>query len=348
MDRVRVSIALCTCNGERYLRQQLHSIAQQTRLPYELVVCDDVSTDSTRRIVEEFARSASFPVRFFRNAARLGSTKNYEQAIGLCAGDLIALCDQDDIWLPEKLAHQVDLIEREPMLGGVFSDAQLIDDRSIKIGKQLWASISFSPRKQKQFCNGKSADVLLRGNVVTGPTLMFRADLRPLLMPIPESWYEDAWIALMLALHSRLAPIPTSLIQYRIHPDQQVGVESLGPSARLPMLERFEKAGREIPGKCMCLIRELEDLKRHLAEADNSNPQVIAAIQEQIAFLKARAKPRRNRLTKATCILRNAAGYRRYEAGWRPLLRDIAICFCSSAADCNQCSIERAASGLSR
>ena len=119
------------------LPEQLASIAAQTRQPDELVVCDDGSSDATPQIVEDFASLVAFPVRFFRNPKNLGSTKNFEQAIGLCTGDLIALCDQDDIWLPEKLARQAEMLERDASLGGVFSDAELVDDRSQPIGKRL-------------------------------------------------------------------------------------------------------------------------------------------------------------------------------------------------------------------
>ncbi len=99
----RISIALCTYNGERFLNQQLASMAQQTRLPDELVVCDDRSTDRTLTMVREFAASAPYPVRIFQNEQNLGFAANFERAIRLCQGNLIALSDQDDIWYPIRL-----------------------------------------------------------------------------------------------------------------------------------------------------------------------------------------------------------------------------------------------------
>src|SRR5882762_9087557 len=100
---MKISIAMCTYNGARYLREQLDSIAAQTRPPSELIVCDDNSLDETREIVAGFAASAPFPVRLGVNEQNLGSIRNFERAIKLCEGDLIALSDQDDVWLPEKL-----------------------------------------------------------------------------------------------------------------------------------------------------------------------------------------------------------------------------------------------------
>ena len=94
-----LSVAMCTYNGSRHLSEQLESIGTQTRLPDELVICDDCSSDDTIRIIERFSASAPFAVRLEINTQNLGSTKNFEKAIRLCQGDLIALADQDDVWL---------------------------------------------------------------------------------------------------------------------------------------------------------------------------------------------------------------------------------------------------------
>ncbi|MGA9069058.1 MAG: glycosyltransferase, partial [Terracidiphilus sp.] len=124
---LRISVALCTYNGERYLREQLNSIASQTRVPYEVVICDDNSTDATLDIVESFVQSVSFRVRVEHNSFRLGSTHNFEKAIQSCTGDLIALCDQDDVWRPDKLSVQAARLESDSSIGGLFSDASLVD-----------------------------------------------------------------------------------------------------------------------------------------------------------------------------------------------------------------------------
>src|SRR5688572_14133745 len=99
----KFSVAMCTYNGARYLKEQLDSFTVQTRLPDELIVCDDGSSDETCQIVSTFAASAPFTVRLEVNQQTLGSTQNFAKAIQLCRGDLIALCDQDDVWLPGKL-----------------------------------------------------------------------------------------------------------------------------------------------------------------------------------------------------------------------------------------------------
>ncbi len=103
-ENLQLSVAMATYNGEKYIREQLDSIARQTLLPFELVITDDGSTDATLQIVEEFAQSAPFSITMIRNEKRLGYADNFMKAASLCVGDLIALCDQDDIWMEQKLS----------------------------------------------------------------------------------------------------------------------------------------------------------------------------------------------------------------------------------------------------
>ena len=97
------SIALATYNGEKFLQRQLDTLAAQTRLPDEMAVCDDGSTDGTLEILRQFAETAPFPVRIFQNLKNLGPGRNFRKAFSLCEGDVTFFCDQDDVWFPEKL-----------------------------------------------------------------------------------------------------------------------------------------------------------------------------------------------------------------------------------------------------
>src|SRR5262249_10160572 len=101
--RPKISIALCTYNGAKYLSSQLESYLAQTCLPDEVVVCDDCSQDETVTILNDFAIRAPFPVRILVNDQNLGSTKNFEKSISLCSGEIIFLSDQDDVWMPNKI-----------------------------------------------------------------------------------------------------------------------------------------------------------------------------------------------------------------------------------------------------
>ncbi|MCL4493424.1 MAG: glycosyltransferase [Firmicutes bacterium] len=121
---MQVSVAMATYNGERYLREQLASLARQTTAPAELVVSDDGSSDDTCGIIEDFRRHSPFPVRIL-SGPRLGYVGNFFRAVKACRGDAIALCDQDDIWRPEKIAVCVSHFDKNVTL--VLHSAQVID-----------------------------------------------------------------------------------------------------------------------------------------------------------------------------------------------------------------------------
>jgi glycosyltransferase involved in cell wall biosynthesis len=120
-DLPGVSVALGTYNGERFLQEQLDSLAGQRVRPVELVACDDDSSDETMEILERFAENAPFPVRIFRNESNVGFTANLIGAAERCQGPLIAFCDQDDVWHHEKLARQVAYLDAHPDIGAVMT-----------------------------------------------------------------------------------------------------------------------------------------------------------------------------------------------------------------------------------
>jgi glycosyltransferase involved in cell wall biosynthesis len=111
-----VSIAMCTYNGEEFIEPQLQSLRAQTLVPAELIVCDDGSTDRTIEILKQFSTEVPFPVKLFVNAERLGYKANFQKAANLCSSELIAFCDQDDIWLPEKLQRCVQMFSKPDVL----------------------------------------------------------------------------------------------------------------------------------------------------------------------------------------------------------------------------------------
>lgn len=130
-----ISVALGTYNGERFLREQLESLADQSVLPAELVVCDDCSSDGTMAILERFAREAPFPVRIFRNESNVGFTVNMIGAAERCAGSLIAFCDQDDVWSKDKIEVCARFFA-DNRIGLLLHSAQPVDENQRAIGKR--------------------------------------------------------------------------------------------------------------------------------------------------------------------------------------------------------------------
>ncbi len=309
-----VSVAMATYNGAKHLRAQLDSIQSQTRLPDELVICDDCSLDSTVDLVTEFAKTATFQVLIVRNDARLGSTKNFEKAISLCTGDVIALCDQDDIWLPEKLERQCAMLERDPGLGGVFSDARLIDSQSQDTGKTLWQVNRFTHAGQMKIHNGDMFSDAVTKWKALGCTMIFRASLVDKIIPIPERWDHDGWIAWIIAMYSRIDIIPEALICYRIHPTQSCGVAPLSLSDHLQ--DRTDMYAKK--------ARLLSDLCDRIRAQHSPEAQCfLAKVEEMIEYLRFRSNLPENRMARVVQVMRNIANYRRFDSGWLSAFKDI-------------------------
>lgn len=225
-----VSIALCTYNGEKYISQQLDSYMVQTILPDEIVVCDDRSSDRTLQIIQDFAlRHPAIEWRIYQNEVNLKSIKNFEKAIGLCTRDIIFLCDQDDVWMPSKIEKMLHYFEKDTNALLLFSNAKLIDAYGKELDDTLWSKWGFTEQIQKNWQSNKRAffDLYRNFNKVTGATLAFRATLKKNIFPIklPENYWHDTWFALNAAGLKGLRFLNEPTIFYRIHPEQQVGVE---------------------------------------------------------------------------------------------------------------------------
>jgi glycosyltransferase involved in cell wall biosynthesis len=318
--QLRISVAMCTYNGGRYLREQLESIAAQSRLPCELVVCDDHSTDDTIAILKQFQAQAPFRVRVIQNSLRLGSTRNFDQAIGLARGEFIALCDQDDRWMPGKLERLADELNDNPFLGGVFSDADLIDGNGRRTGMRLFGQHKFTPAKQRKFIRCPTA-TLLKHDVVTGATLMVRSSVRRYCSPIPATWVHDGWMAWMIALHSRLTLIAEPLIEYRVHTGQQLGVGGKAVNGEAPATR--SETRRQHYAR---VAHQFEDLlDRLVSEGWNGHDGLIVKIREKIAFLKRQSTLSRSLGVRVLQMVGQLPSYVHYARGLGSLRTDFLL-----------------------
>jgi glycosyltransferase involved in cell wall biosynthesis len=225
MGTIRISIAMCTFNGARYLSEQLSSIASQTTPPDELIVCDDGSVDDTIRILSTFATQVPFDVRVFENEARLGPVKNFEKAISLCRGEIIALCDQDDVWKPHKLATLLEAFRNDPEAVYAFSDAEMVDEGGGPLGSTLWDAVGLR-KNLPAFSGPGQLEMLLRKSLVTGAAMAFRSSFREVVLPIPLDWMHDGWIATLGSALSRGVAVSDTLLLYRRHAGQACGWRS--------------------------------------------------------------------------------------------------------------------------
>jgi len=321
MNKQFLSVAMCTYNGALYLQEQLDSIAAQTRLPDELVVCDDSSNDVTLQILEDFQKMAPFSVRVYHNEARLGPTKNYEKAIILCSGDIISLSDQDDLWMPQKLERLERSLEDYPEANYVFSDALVVDEMLRFLGYSMWKRVSFTARKRRRFENGRQLQVLLKCNIVTGATMAFRAELCDWILPIPDQWVHDAWISLIASAAGAIGIfIREALIKYRQHPNQVIGGMKVSFHDRFMQLHNsilepynFEKFKYILDR--LSLVGKMTKEAKQLIEAKLTHLQTRQRLYEH-----SHCKCFGQVLKELLC-----GRYHKYSDGWKSVAKDLFI-----------------------
>lgn len=223
-----ISIALASYNGARHLEQQLDSLAAQTRLPDELVVSDDGSTDATWDILERFASSAPFPVRLHKNTENLGWQDNFVQTALRAESEWVGFCDQDDVWNPDKLAVVERVIGAHPAVNMIVHSAQLTDEELRPTG-HLFPHFP-SLRVASPLTNPPMSAQL-------GFALTFRRDLfrdvpvdeRPCDPNIPHRRQShDQVVPLLANVLGEVAYLPDVLVRYRRHAGAASGAEGTG------------------------------------------------------------------------------------------------------------------------
>lgn len=226
---MRVSVAMCTYNGGAYLRQQMDSIFNQTRLPDEIVVCDDISKDNTCEILETYLRRG-VDLRICRNEENLGFVKNFRKCLSLCTGDVIFLCDQDDVWKPEKVQEICDLMERNPQMLSVVTNFHLIDGAGNRIGRGARGDNPFFDRRKHRL-DWKKGDLykinvkaIFSCNIGPGCAQAIRRELVPDFQDCPLNDPHDYVLNRFAALRDGLYYFDKPLTEYRYHENQTIGV----------------------------------------------------------------------------------------------------------------------------
>jgi glycosyltransferase involved in cell wall biosynthesis len=230
MPKLRTSIALATYQGERFLSQQLDSFMGQTRLPDELCISDDGSTDGTAEVIKAFASAAPFPVKLLFNPNRGGVNKNFEHAVTHCTGDVILFSDQDDFWLPQHIEQLVVPMEGNAGIVAVASDSEYVDENLQLVGctqaqsdrfpAWLRAATTRLPRNQLK--------LVLRQNIHSGHGMAFRQTLLPLLTPFTSTFMYDEWVLILAAAAGYITYAPGPLTLHRQHQQQTLKSRSKG------------------------------------------------------------------------------------------------------------------------
>ncbi|MGH2718186.1 MAG: glycosyltransferase family 2 protein [Actinomycetota bacterium] len=324
---LRLSVALCTYNGAAFLPAQLESLAAQERLPDELVVSDDASTDATLEVLDGFASTAPFPVRVARNADNLGFAQNFARVMAMCEGDLIALCDQDDVWKPAKVAAAVAVLAANTEVGLVCSDAELVDAGLAPTGETLFGRLGLKPAERDLVARDRAIAVLLNRNVAMGASTTFRTRFREAILPIPPGWHHDWWVAFVVSLQARLALLDGHLLAYRQHGGNALGA----PEAELTAKQRLAV----VPPRTAQFLREEQQWRGALERIEALPPEAVRLVlPEDRAYLEAKVRHLRVRAGLPVERWRRVGGvtaelvrgnYQRYSFGVGSALKDLVV-----------------------
>jgi glycosyltransferase involved in cell wall biosynthesis len=322
---MRTSIALATYQGARYLSQQFESFLKQARLPDEVCVSDDGSTDETLDVVRAFSSTAPFPVRLVVNPVRGGVNKNFENAVSHCTGDVILFSDQDDVWLPSHIERLVLPMERDARIMAVASDSQFVDE-TLKISGRTQAQSDRFPdslRNATMRLPRNQIELVLRQNIHSGHGMAFRRSLLPLLMPFTTTIMYDEWILVLAAAAGFITYVPEALTLHRQHRDQTLGARNkdllLWATQSKNVSQEQERVQEEKWREMLNRVRDCRDLLSNPKLAEN-------ALQEKLDFVVRRTRNRRRPLparlllTVRELIL---GKYHRLGRGWLTFARDL-------------------------
>jgi glycosyltransferase involved in cell wall biosynthesis len=242
-DKDRVQILLATYNGDRFLHEQLRSLFNQTHSHIEILASDDNSQDTTRHILEEHG------IRSLSSNTSLGCTGNFSKLLGSRNARYIAFCDQDDVWLPEKVESCMKAMktaeqahsEKTPIL--IHTDLRVVDEGLNRIASSFWNYTGLDP------LNKSALSHLLVSNNVTGCTILMNEALADLIEAVPkEAIMHDWWAALTAAAFGKIIALEKPSILYRQHGKNTLGAKKAGLRTYIDKIrdkERFAAARKQ-------------------------------------------------------------------------------------------------------
>jgi len=321
-ERTKISIAMAVYNGERFLTEQLESLAHQKRPPDELVVSDNASSDRTVEIAREFGARAPFPVRVLINDTNLGVSRNFERAMRECSGEIIFPCDCDDVWYPEKVAIMESALEQESSAAFALCDSNFVDEKLRPIGCTAWEHFGFNPERidRRRLVEGTLFSARIP---CLGHALALRRRVLELVLPFPDTeqfrrgWFDYfmTWTTILCG-GGGMVLVSRPLVAYRRH-DRSISAGS-ADSTLLAIAARWQSVRRRGIPTLPSLIERLE-----LAETAGLPPSELRA--QVLWHWRARCFLPKGRIARLPQVTRELVTlrYHRFSSGFRTAAKDL-------------------------
>lgn len=220
-----IDILLATYNGEKYIKEQIESILNQTYKNIKLIISDDCSKDSTSKILKEYEKKDD-RIKLYIQQENLGVVKNIEFLLKKVENKYYMLSDQDDVWLPQKVEKSLEKLKQENA-DLVFGDLEVVD-KDLKTIYPSFGDFMLLNKKINKYINSNKLNYLY--NCVTGCTILAKKDTIEKIIPLPQNskyLIHDYWIGLMVSIYGKVAYIPEKYIKYRQHGNNQVGTDKI-------------------------------------------------------------------------------------------------------------------------
>lgn len=311
---MRVSIALCTYNGQAHLQEQLASLMRQSRRPNEIVIGDDGSTDGTLELIRGFD-FGTLDVKVLEGRVG-GPTENFQRTMLACTGDLIFLCDQDDIWHPQKIERMVAAFSRDVSL--VFCNARLVDEHLRPMNRTLWDSIGFEPAEGDRFLSQPEEALVFR-TVAFGLTMAYRSGVNEYLAPVPRPFGHDNFTAILAASMGDVALVNSELVDYRQHV-RQVSGGSNSFSRRLRRKNTSLVPDSNSYRACMARLAQIPS--SHRSAHHGSLVRALKEKADHLEFRESLTDEASGRVVDVAFEFMSGR-YSVYSNGWKSALRDL-------------------------
>ena len=221
----QIDILIATYNGQKYIREQIDSILNQTYKNINIIISDDGSKDSTPDILKEYQKRDN-RIKVYIQQENLGVVKNIEFLLNHVESPYYMLADQDDFWLPQKVEKSLEVLKYKNA-DLVFGDLEVVDE-NLNMMYPSFNDYMLLSRKISKYINSDKLNYLY--NCITGCTILAKKETLEKILPLPiisKHLIHDYWIGLMVSLNGKLAYMPEKYIKYRQHGNNQVGTEKI-------------------------------------------------------------------------------------------------------------------------
>lgn len=276
---MKVSVAMATFNGEQFIREQLNSILLQTIKPDEIVICDDNSDDNTLLIINKVLKDSLMDYKIIRHKKNQGIVESFRDALSVVTGDIIFLCDQDDVWNSRKIERFLLVFEKNSDCLLTFSDAYITDE-NLKIMKaSLWDALKFQPQNNIQNKKIFFFKEMFQRNIFTGMCMAFKSDLIAKNLICSSNMLHDEAIGWTALLNGKVIALNEKLVYYRQHSGNAVGKPKIRRFQSIQLTKYYIKQSSKKN------LNKYRDIMWYVKDSD-----VLLLVQSAVEFNKWRVQ----------------------------------------------------------